>query len=264
VSGSLCAGAYCEDQRRIRLTGLVLCATCLRGITRGLRQLPPLYQACGRLLGGGAQQYMRDKVSANPTPGMRFNSAAAEARSCILSVLASWSGLVAQERRVSAPARTAATLAEFLLTHCQWIAAHEAAPELTGEIRQLVRRASMVAFPSRPRSISVGPCPEADCGGTLCATVYPQDALPAEISCDADPAHVWSARAWLSLRRQISQRPGQAVGQWLSAADVSRLRDTPPGNVYRLASERRWRRRREAGRTYYYAPDVERTFQLPG
>lgn len=269
-SGPLCAGAYCGNRRRIRRPGLLLCAVCLSETSSGLRQLAPLYQACGRLLGGGAQRCVRDKVSGSLTPGMRLNSAAAETRSSILSVLASWSGLVAEESRVRPPDRTAAALADFLLTHVMWLAAHEAAPELTREIRQLVGTASTIAFPNRRRRIRLGSCPESNCGGSLYATIHSQEALlPAEIGCDSDPAHTWPARAWLSLNRRISQRPdqqpGQSASQWLSAADISRLRDTRPGNVYRLASERRWRRRREAGHTYYYAPDVEQTlgFESP-
>ncbi|POX46534.1 hypothetical protein C3488_26230 [Streptomyces sp. Ru72] len=51
------------------------------------------------------------------------------------------------------------------------------------------------------------------------------------------------------------------AAQWLSAAEVARLRDVPPGTVYRLASEHRWRRDKRAGRTYYWAQDVEDSFR---
>lgn len=258
---AVCAGAYCLSRPGTSLPGLLLCGRCLSETTRGLRRVVVLYTDCERLLEGPPRRHVRDKVSGSVAPGLHFNSAAADARSAMLSVLASWSGLVADERRISAPARSVPALASFLLTHAEWLAAHEAAAELTSEIRQIVSAASRAAFPSRCQRIFVGPCPERDCGGALFATIYSQETLlPAEIGCDAQVAHTWPARTWLSLGRQIGERPGQAAGQWLSAAEISRLRDTKQGNIYRLASERRWRRRREAGHTYYYAADVEATF----
>jgi hypothetical protein len=262
---AVCAGAYCVSRPRICLPGLLLCRACLTETTRGLRRLAGLYQHCERLLEGPARGHVRDKVSGSAVPGLQFNCAAADARSTILSVLSSWSGLVAEARAVSAPARTAPALSGFLLRHARWLAAHEAAPELTSEIRQLVSSASKIAFPSRPQRIFVGRCPQDDCGGSLFATIEGQDtSLPAEIGCDAELEHSWPARAWLSLGRQIGGEPGETARPWLSAQEISRLRDAKPGSIYRLASERQWRRRREAGHTYYYAADVEETFRQLG
>ncbi|CAM5583050.1 hypothetical protein ACFY8X_36055 [Streptomyces tanashiensis] len=45
---------------------------------------------------------------------------------------------------------------------------------------------------------------------------------------------------------------------WLSASDITRLWGTPSGSVYRLASQRAWRRRSRDGRTYYHEADVVR------
>ncbi|MBG6140671.1 hypothetical protein [Longispora fulva] len=43
----------------------------------------------------------------------------------------------------------------------------------------------------------------------------------------------------------------------LTAADVSALSGRPLGTIYRLASEQRWRRHREAGKVFYLLEDVE-------
>lgn len=264
--GIICAGAYCTRSRRPRLPGLGLCGTCLRELADELGRLASLYQACERRLSGGGQR-LPDVVKASGTvaPGMPFNSAAADTRSAIVAVLASWSGLVAQERRVTPPDRTVAALTRFLLAHAQWLAAHPAAPDLTREIRKLAGQASRVADGSQPRRIPVGPCVEPGCPGDLTAVLHPQRARPpAEICCQHDPAHRWPAHTWLGLGRRISGRPTRPAAQWLSAAEISRLRNTSPGSVYRLASEWRWRRRRESGHTYYSATDVEDTFRLRG
>ncbi|NGO68929.1 hypothetical protein G5C65_11295 [Streptomyces sp. SB3404] len=59
--------------------------------------------------------------------------------------------------------------------------------------------------------------------------------------------------------------PAPAAGEgpvtWLTAADISRLWHLPQGSVYRLASERRWRRRSRGGRTYYHGTDVTSALQ---
>ncbi|MET8748001.1 hypothetical protein [Streptomyces sp. NPDC004728] len=45
---------------------------------------------------------------------------------------------------------------------------------------------------------------------------------------------------------------------WLSASDITRLWGTPSGSVYRLASQRAWRRRSRDGPTYCHEADVVR------
>jgi hypothetical protein len=51
--------------------------------------------------------------------------------------------------------------------------------------------------------------------------------------------------------------------QWLSPSAISRLWSIAPGSVYRLASERRWRRRTRSGRVYYCIDDVEEALRGP-
>ena len=264
--GSLCAGPGCwwrhqngQSRRRV-VPGLRLCQACRRNLGTRLKNLPELYDECGRLLAGSGQS--RDRTSGGPMPGIPFNTTAADVRDAILGVLASWSGLVVKERQVTAPPRTVSALADFLGKHVDWLAAHVAATEFTDEVLRLARSARLVAYPSPIRRVPVGACVETGCTGELVALVHPQEQLlPPEISCNADSSHSWRAHQWMQLSRRIRAAPSVTTSttRWLSARDISCLWFIPQGSVYRLASEQRWRRRSQAGRTHYHEADVTRT-----
>jgi hypothetical protein len=196
-------------------------------------------------------------------PGLPFNAAAADVRETIRGVLASWSGMVVDERHVTRPGRTVSTLAGFLAKHVDWMAAHATATEVTEEVTQLVRSAHHVAYPNPVRRVLIGACVEQGCPGELFALVHPRELLlPPEINCDADPGHSWPAQQWMQLSRRMRTASPTATRatRWLSATDISRLWTIPTGSVYRLASEQRWRRRSRGRRTYYHEADVLRTF----
>ncbi|MCP3821450.1 hypothetical protein NLX86_26165 [Streptomyces sp. A3M-1-3] len=254
------------------MAGTRLCSACGLRLTSDLTRLPRLYDECGLLLGGSHRP--RDRTSGGGSvPGLPFNTSAAEARSGILGVLRSWAGLVVGERVVAAPRDTVAGVVEFLIRHAGWLAAHEAAGELSEEVARAVRRALYVIDPSRGSGMRVGTCVVADCEGELTAAVRVSDRAdpPVEVSCAAVPAHRWSAQEWMALSRGASadrtQRPERQAGpalpaptvRWLSARDISLLWGTPSGSVYRHASEQRWRRRTGKGRTFYHDEDVLRS-----
>lgn len=246
------------------LAGCRICSVCRDKLTSGLGALTGLYAECGRLLdasGGGAGQ-LRAKISARLAPGLPFNARAAETRTEILDVLESWSAMLADERRVSQPRRGVVDLTGFLRRHVDWLAAHPAAAEATEEVARLVRSARRVVDPLRVRRVPIGTCVERGCDGQLHAVVsLNESSAPAEISCDADAQHNWSEHQWYELSRQLAQEPGSGSRppRWLSVADISRLWRIPSGSVYRFASEREWRRHKQAGRTYYHAGDVQDT-----
>jgi hypothetical protein len=200
--GALCGGTGCWRRhetgqvRRRTVAGLQLCRACRDNLAAGLENLPGLYNACGRLLGGSDQP--RDRTSGGPMPGMPFNTAAADVRARILGVLGSWSGMIVEEQRVTAPRRTVSALAKFLGKHVDWMAAHVTAAEATDEVAQLVWSARRVAYPNPVRRVSIGACVEVGCAGELVAFVHPQEPLlQAEISCDADQCHSWLGHQWM-------------------------------------------------------------------
>ncbi|MER7986125.1 hypothetical protein ABTY53_11035 [Streptomyces noursei] len=221
--------------------------------------MPQLHEECGRMLSSSGGP--RERTSGGPLPGMPFNTAATEVRSGIVTTLASWSGLVAQERGVAAPARTVPSLARWLVAHLEWLAAHPAAGEFSAELERLVRAARRVTSSGAVRRVPLGACVEPGCGGTLVARTGGPSAGTAEIRCDADAGHRWAEYEWAQLRcRMAPSGAGERRRtQWVSPQDVSRIWRVSLGSVYRLASENAWGRRRVGGRSHYDEADVRRT-----
>jgi hypothetical protein len=133
-----------------------------------------------------------------------MNPAAADIRSAIRTVLASWAGLVADERRLKPPARDVPALARFLCRHGEWLSRHAAAGDIADEIQDLTRTARNIAYPDRIRRVHIGYCPDGDCGGDLVALMRPDgDPLPSEIICTISPGHSWPITWWTKLARRI-------------------------------------------------------------
>ncbi|MGW7102445.1 hypothetical protein [Streptomyces sp. NPDC054838] len=267
---ALCHGEGCRGggTRRRTSAGTRLCRRCRDHFTAGLAELAHLHAECGRILGGGAPGSLRERTTGGDLPGLPFNAAAADVRARIVSVLGSWSGLVAQQRGLAAPPRTAPALTAFLLRHTDWLAAHPAAAEASEEIARLVRAGRRAAFPDPARSIRLGACPEPGCAGALAfAGRAGERAAGPAIACDTDPGHRWTSDRWSELSDSMdSARPADegaaapVTERWLAGADIAQLWQVPMGTVYRLASEERWRRRNRAGRTYYNENDVRSCF----
>ncbi|GAA0896604.1 MULTISPECIES: hypothetical protein [Streptomyces violaceusniger group] len=255
-----------------------LCPTCLEQLSTELRRLPELYEACGRQLDGGSRDRTRPKTSGGPPRSMPFNVQAAEARAAIMGVLGSWAGVVVKERDVPAPRRAVLPLRVFLGRHLDWLTAHEAAGEFSGEMARLARRARRVVDPDVRHQLPIGECVEFGCPGSLTAVVRPgQLKLPAVIRCDHDSAHRWLGHEWLQLSRRLegaASAAGTAPRQpaaveakpvrWVTAADIARLWGISTGSVYRHASEANWRRHSRQGRTYYHGADVMGTLSKRG
>jgi hypothetical protein len=260
-SERICQGVRCQREPRAASGGAYLCVVCARALTADLRALPPLYDECGRLLGGRERRPDTVRTSrGGPAPGLPFNTAAADARDAVLTVLASWSGLVAEERRVAPPPREVADLARFMLRHLPWLAAHPAAPELSREIGQATRLARQANDPDPLHRAQVGTCVEAGCQGTLTAVVRSREAaLAAEVVCSADRAHRWPTEEWVRLSSRM-YRLADGGCRWLSPTEIARLWHVATGSVYRMASEHDWTRHTRDGRVYYRADDVHLTF----
>ncbi|BBC30338.1 hypothetical protein SGFS_016320 [Streptomyces graminofaciens] len=217
------------------------------------------------------------RTSGGSSPGIPFNTAASEVRSEILALLGSWAGMVAEGRRLPPPPRTVETLAAFLLRHAGWLTACSAAGDASREVERLTRRAAQVSDPADRRLITVGLCPEPGCAGALQASVRPDADEPLlEVRCRTESAHRWAGHELILLKRRMRPThtaapdpsappaPGEtpdaqaASAVWLTASDITRLWGVPPGSVYRLASQRAWRRRSHGGRTRYHEADVVR------
>lgn len=167
-----------------------------------------------------------EKTSGTPTRGATLNDRAAEARTTVRAVLASWCRLISEERGIRLPSRlrveelplgfigppairphvddTPNAMGAYLSKHADWLAAHPAAGECSDELADLIRMAHPIAYPTGARVFEVGPCVELDCAGTVKAILRRVDALlPSSIVCDTDPAHAWPADQWLTLGRKL-------------------------------------------------------------
>lgn len=256
---AICNGPRC-GQPRTPLSGTRLCAACTRSLARDLRALPQLYEHCGLLLGGRDSAPAAVRTGGGPFPGLPFDTSAADARAAIVTVTASWSGLVAEERRITPPPRTVRSLAEFLLRHLSWLLAHPAGAELGKEVAETADAARRVADPKSPRRIRIGNCVEPDCAGSLTALVSSGTAMSsAEVVCSSEGAHRWAAREWARLGSRLSPA-GQGTDRWLGAAEIAQLWGLATGSVYRMASEHDWTRVNRNGRVYYSSDDVHETF----
>lgn len=253
-----------------------LCTGCSQHLASQVDELAALYRECGYLLGGMRSAQPRDKITGGRLPGLPFNTAAAEARSEIAAVLASWSALVADERGLARPPYAIESMTRFLAEHVDWLAGHLAAAEASDEITRVHAQARQVARRDEPNRVRVGRCVYEGCEGELVAVLHTRSAgRRDEIVCDAQADHVWSSRQWTQLVTALEgragreekagfggpaagagKRHGRAAEKWITATQVSSLFSTPTGTVYRLASQHAWRRRRHAGRTYYAVTDV--------
>ncbi|CAL9655508.1 hypothetical protein SUDANB96_06775 (plasmid) [Streptomyces sp. enrichment culture] len=253
-----------------------LCVGCTGRLARWLVALPDAYEECGRVLAGSRTRRWEEHTSSQTMPGMPLNTAAVETRAAITRVLASWSGLVAEQCAAAAPRREVPALAGFLLRHLDWLSGHEAVGDLVEEVAGLMRAAARVVDTPSERSLPVGGCPLAGCEGTLVVRAVQDSRTPPEVVCTATPGHRWALHEWLARNDGRQRTPGSTAGDtlrtaaaatslWLSAADISRLWQAPRGTVYRLASEKGWRRRRgTAGRTFYHAGDAQQSLAERG
>lgn len=216
VGRKLCQAASCRSTRNADAgetpgrpgDGRSLCITCRDRLVNDLLHLPALYSDCNRNTGPEVVRVIR-RLPRKSAAAESMSPAAAEVRSAIRTVLASWAGLVAEERHLEPPARDIPALARFLCQHVKWLARHPAAGELVDEIRELTRNARSIAYPNSVRRVTLGCCP--DCEGELVALIRPRDDfLPSEIVCTTSPSHTWPVTCWTTLARQI--RGSQAQG----------------------------------------------------
>lgn len=170
-----------------------LCAGCRAGVERDLTMLPGLYRRCaGHLV--GPRHHDLDRVRGGRPGGINLDDAAVTARSDIMSVLASWAGLVADEVG-SRPRRDVDDLAAFLIRQLPWLAAHPACQSARREIAGLVAAAERVVGDDLERTL--GPCEHPGCAHPLIVTVG------GRVGCAA--GHQLPPHRWLMFRDRMER-----------------------------------------------------------
>lgn len=244
-----------------------LCSSCRGTLEEDLDQMPHLYRACEEVLGGRTiPGGIRERSSAGAaTPGIPFNAAAADARTAMLSGLASWASLTADGRGTRSPQRSVEQLSAFLLRHLDWLCSHDSAKDLSAEAAELVRQAQRAAGPAYHRQKTVGTCPESGCTGVLKALLLPNSSVrSAQFRCNADAAHQWTGHELASLGQRMRRAQKASSGAstvWLAPSDIAVMWNMSTGRVYQLAHGRKWRRQTRHGRVFYHEEDVLRTSQ---
>jgi hypothetical protein len=205
----LCGSWYCRRDRAggrrayPAEQGSKLCSLCRARVHDDIVELPKLYGEFESSLIRFPFAF-EERISGGEVKGMRLNEASVNARSDIISMLATWSGMVAEERRLTKPiGRDVAGLAAFLTRHLDWLLAHPTAPYFADEVATMAATARRA---SRPRSVlrlPLGYCVEEDCDASLYAVGTAADARSqAQVRCEA--GHIWQAHEWLVLASRVS------------------------------------------------------------
>jgi hypothetical protein len=151
---------------------------------------------------------IEERVGGGDVKGLCLNEASINARFDIIAVLATWSGMVAEERRLTRPtSRDVPSLAAFLTRNLDWLLAHVSGPDFADEIVTMTataRRAGRPGSVHRP----LGCCAEEDCQGALYATGITEDARsPVQVRCEA--GHMWQPYEWLLLASRVRGQESQ-------------------------------------------------------
>lgn len=211
MNSALCVGHKCgraphaSQSRRTAAPGLRLCTTCYHDLKANLIELPEIYDDCESVLHPRRNPTLQRVSGSRQSTGIRLDESAIAARSGIIGSLASWAALVADERPVRKPVhRSPGALADFLLTHLNWLLAHPTAADFAEEISEVTRTARRSAYSSPALRIDLGQCIHSDCNAAM--TTVPSargDRRTREVSCTA--GHTWQPHQWLLLSRQIQQ-----------------------------------------------------------
>jgi hypothetical protein len=230
-----------------------LCSGCQKRLADLLREIPTLYSQCESQLVNSRRGGL-ERIRGGDVSGIALRDEPASARTHIVSVLASWAALVADERPVATrPPRVVPDLAGFLLTHLAWLAAHPAVGDAVDEFLELVDEARAALGQGGPVGIELGSCSRPGCEHPIRAVADPSQGLAGRHVC-CGAGHVVPPHEWLMLRHGIDRRRRTLpVGLAALAAGVQEA------TVRKWASRGKLTRYGKPGRSQY---DVEEIFDL--
>ena len=174
---------------------------------RALAELPELYHDCESLLVRFPPAFAQ-RVAGGGSAGLFLDERVTDARRDIVALLASWSGLVADERGVTRPGRRDVTeLSRFLAVHADWLLAHQVGSCFAEELLAVAASAREVSRSGPSRDIELGRCVERGCDNTMTA-IRGADGTSSSVEVRCAAGHVWQACQWLQLARQLRGRSG--------------------------------------------------------
>ncbi len=158
-----------HPQESVAAAGSVLCAPCVRRAAQHLRVLPALHQECLHQAPPTGRRTNPTKVSGSRKRD-HLDIAVLDARHNILTILESWSSLVAEKRGTTTPARSA-SLAGPVPDPAPGVARRPApADDFADEIERLVGELRQTIDPDpHPLHALIRGCVVDGCPGTISA-----------------------------------------------------------------------------------------------
>lgn len=192
-----------EQHVPFRATEGLTCRPCRDRLEQLLAELPALMAdltlmlhrqgkaETGRVSGTGEEPpFVADRV--------------VQARADLLGKACSWARVICEDRGFTPPEPSPQAVAVFLVRNVDWLVRQPFIDEMAAEMEQAVLKARRYAYPGAARRVPLGDCPEKDCVGELSAFVRAtDDLLPSKIVCDANEAHTWPVRQWITLGKRI-------------------------------------------------------------
>ena len=240
-----------------------LCSSCSAQVSHELQLFPALYSYCEAAL-TPSQRLGRDRVRGGRPGSTKLNQAALSAREDIISILASWSSLVVDERRTSTiPERNVKDMSAFLLANLEWLSFHPAAHDMVTEIHHVAEAAKIAVDPESAVRLRLGSCAERRCNGTAYVTAQPSATLSYQLRCSFSrerlPLSVTDDPAPASARprcpviqaRIVETADRQATGPLLPTDLAATVAGVPHATIRKWASRGKLTRYGQATRARY-------------
>lgn len=163
-----------------------LCTRCTSTLRRTLHDIahlwPTLVETVTRQDRTGTPSEIRSHDAGQPIP---FREHAAQLAQDVHAILASWMRAAHQDLGIALPADDQVPAIAWRLHNAvPALRRHEAAADLTNEIVNLADRIQTeIDLPTIRTRITIGPCPNPDCDGTMQATIHDDPQKPSTITC---------------------------------------------------------------------------------
>lgn len=206
-----CTSAHCAKSRRSggydRGNGRVrLCCPCYDRLRVNLGDVVVVYSESDHEL-SRPKRWLRERVSGSKESGITLDDTVLTLRSQIVELLTSWTRLVVEERRTTAPGDCSVMgLAGFLDDHVPWLAEHPAAPDFDHEIAVLLDVCQgLRGLAPTARRVPLGSCRRPGCAGELYAVMPGADVEKERSEVVCDSGHAVPPRDWLLLAGRLRQ-----------------------------------------------------------
>ncbi|MEU8371201.1 hypothetical protein [Micromonospora tulbaghiae] len=245
---------------RLAADGLRLCEVDVRRLAEDARTAAVLHEdlALTLIRRGRGGEKVAGSSSGAPVP----DDEVMEARSAIRATLVALTRMIAEERGSHLPADAITELGEYVAHHAVWLAAHGAAGEHAGDLRDIASdpRTRRLAYPAGSDRMYIGDCPllltdldgvQSVCGERL--YVYGAHHLVHCAGCDTEETVEW----W---RLKVVGEAGALVDVYAAAADLAARHDRPvdPALLRKWASMEAQRVEKKAARGEEYRARVTR------